>query len=172
MSIIERGGAGVVLKPVKMVSHTYPNDVYILCNLMQKFYPQYYDAWCQLYDNEGASFSCSNCELFYLRKEDFNAYCSFLFDLLFRVRDAIGNVDRVPYHKRYCAFLGERLLSVYLLANKRKVAYAESIPYKKFPINIVWKIIHILRFDKTSLYKLIREKRQEGKVRKTSYSRT
>lgn len=173
-SLVEGGYKGIVLTPFKMVPHSYPEDISILCNVMQTFYPKYYTAWTSIYNADGSSKSnnCSNCELFYLTKDEFNAYCQFLFDILFRVRSIIGNVDRIPYHKRYCAFLGERLLSVFLLANNINVAYAKMLPYKRFPINILWKIVHLTKINKSNLYMYIKHKLVKNEVRKSSYRRT
>ena len=149
-SFIREGYQGVVLKPFKMCPHSYPEDIPVICNILQEVNPKYYNAWKLIYNEDGSSKSenCSNCELFYLTKNEFNAYCRFLFDVLFKVRSKIGDVNRTPYHKRYCAFLGERLLSVYLLANNTKVAYVEMLPYREFPINVLRKIIHLLRINK------------------------
>ena len=156
-SLTEKGYNGIVLKPFKMVSHSYPEDITILCNVLQEFYPQYHNAWKLIYNEDGSSKSenCSNCELFYLTKNVFDAYCSFLFGVLFKIRAIIGDVNRIPYHKRYCAFLGERLLSVYLLANNTNVAYTEMLSYKKFPINLLSKIVHLLRINRSNFNCLI-----------------
>ena len=75
----------------------------------------------------------------------------------------------MPYHKRYCAFLGERLLSVYLEANKLETKF--------YPIecnqNIIIKAVkRALRkspipLSKCKLLIYIRNKRM--KKRKSSY---
>lgn len=56
---------------------------------------------------------------------------------MFEVKEIIRDVDRSPYDKRYLAFLGERLLSVYLKANNKNVFYCKL---NKLDESIVIKI--------------------------------
>ncbi len=95
-------------------------------------------AWNELYNSDGSSKNkknnCYSGQMFYCNASEFNNYCTFLFNTLFKVRSVIGDVDREMSHKRYCAFLGERLLTTYILANHCNVLtsdtrYNESIVY-------------------------------------------
>ena len=112
----------IVCKPTTMVAHSYPEDISVLETILERDFKEYYPVWKELYNSDGSSRcdfkNCSNCELFFTRFDEFNSYCSFIFAVLFRLRQHIGDVDRTPYHNRYCAFIGERLLSVYLIKNK------------------------------------------------------
>ena len=111
--------------PVTMVAHDYPEDIKVLEEVLEKSFPDYFEYWKQLYNHDGSSRdngkTCVNCEMFFTTGNELERYCSFLFGVLFPVRHVIGNVERPDYHKRYCAFLGERLLSVYLLKNHCRV---------------------------------------------------
>ena len=111
----------IVREPETMVSHDYPEDIHILRDILKKDETGYLEAWDAIYDETGASLGGkknSYCmQMFYADKQSFLDYCDFLFRVLFQVREQIGDCDRPAYHKRYCAFLGERLLSVYLLRN-------------------------------------------------------
>lgn len=120
----------IVRDPIKIVKHDYKHDIEVIQNILKKQYPSYYYVWQELYDSNGESIAenCVNCEMFYTSVKEFNNYCEFLFGVLFEVSKTIGEVDRSPYHKRYCAFLGERLLSVYLIKNK-KTQYNVSAKY-------------------------------------------
>lgn len=83
---------------------------------------KYYDTWKLLYDEDGASkIGMNPAQLFITTYGEFDKYCSFLFSVLESVRCILGDVEDVPYYKRYCAFIGERLLTTYILANKREV---------------------------------------------------
>lgn len=117
----------IVRDSVYMVPHDYPDDVHVLEYVLAESYPEYYVQWKKLYNSSGESLekaeNCDNCELFYTTVEEFDNYCDFLFDVLLKVRKKIGKVDREPYHKRYCAFLGERLLSVYLKKNNMEAEH-------------------------------------------------
>ena len=117
--IMNREAEWIVRDPVCIPQHSYPEDVTVLISILKADYPQYYEAWNCCYDARGEGKVCYNCELFYTSSNEFKNYCEFLFSVLFKVYDVIGNVEREPYHKRYLAFLGERLLTVYLYANNR-----------------------------------------------------
>lgn len=123
----------IVRKPEKIKAHSYPNDVKILREVLKKDFPSYYIAWEYLYTQDGASKedrrNCISSQMFFTTKGEFEQYCNFLFSVLDEVYEKIGNVKRDKFHKRYCAFLGERLLSVYLLTNN-SVVYNVPTMYK------------------------------------------
>ena len=54
---------------------------------------------------------------FFLKYDIFISYCDFLFDILFKIEQELGDVDRIYGH------ISERLLDVYL--NKNKIIYKE-----------------------------------------------
>ena len=122
------------------------------------------------YDAGGGSEKvCFNCELFYTSSDEFEKYCEFLFSVLFKVYSAIGKVEREPYHKRYCAFLGERLLTVYLYANNKTMYSALIEDNAKYYIRFIRKVSRILGLNRDSaLVKSVRHilKRDE---RRSSY---
>lgn len=117
-----RNNSWIVRKPQSIEKHTYIDDVTTLRLVLEKYYPEYYISWEKLYDIDGSSKNgvenCFCAEMFYVSYNVFCNFCEFLFDVLFKVKDIVGDVERTPYHKRYCAFLGERLLSVYIATNK------------------------------------------------------
>ncbi len=127
---------------VEMPKHTYEHDVKILEEVLKEYYHEYYSVWQELFDSTGKSKSqnCANCEMFYTTVDEFEKYCEFLFGVLFKVYDRIGEVDREPYHKRYCAFLGERLLSVYLVKNNRIVYNCQIRPKRNVFISYLRSI--------------------------------
>ena len=71
------------------------------------------------------------CNMFIMRKEYFNEYCSWLFALLFEVEK---NIDISNYSKndaRIFGFLGERLLDVWLNANNLKYFENNIVYFEK-----------------------------------------
>lgn len=117
----------IALKPFGINAHTYTEDIKVLREVIKTKFPKYLKAWDEIYDERGAGrgLNCSGLELFYTTKTEFNNYCKYLFDILFEVKEIIRDVDRSPYDKRYLAFLGERLLSVYLKADNKNVFYCK-----------------------------------------------
>ena len=64
-------------------------------------------------------------------------YCDFLFEVLNRIENRLGDVDRLY------GYIGERLLDVYL--NKNNIEYREIKVNNTEPINWVKKIYEFLR---------------------------
>lgn len=64
--------------------------------------------------------------MFIMKKEIFNEYCSFIFPILKRCEELIGTKEDV-YQNRYVGFLAERLVSIFLTKHKKyKVAIADK----------------------------------------------
>lgn len=129
--ISSRNNVWIVRGKEAIRKHSYPKDVEVLVSILKKEYPDYYESWKKIYDNSGASVrmdaNCETCQMFFTSGRDFNNYCCFLFDVLAKLHKKLGNVNREKYHKRYCAFLGERLLSVYLMTNNSIVRSVPTI---------------------------------------------
>lgn len=64
--------------------------------------------------------------MFIMKRDIFDGYCQWLFDILFRVEQAIDISAFSQYDKRVFGFLSERLLDIYLEAN--------HIGYKEVPV--------------------------------------
>ena len=68
--------------------------------------------------------------MFIMKRDLFDDYCSFIFPILEECERRIGQKDDI-YQNRYIGFLAERLLSVYLTKNRHlKVAIAEKTFYE------------------------------------------
>lgn len=93
-----------------------------LKEILVKDFPDYYEYWQNgIYDGNIHGFNscikCASCNLFYTDAKSFNEYCEFLFDVLFKLRNTVGDVDWAPSDKRYCAQVSERILTAYLERN-------------------------------------------------------
>ena len=64
--------------------------------------------------------------MFIMKKDIFDGYCQWLFDILFQVEREIDTSGYSAYDKRVFGFVSERLLDIYLEAN--------GIPYKEVPV--------------------------------------
>ncbi|MBE5912922.1 MAG: DUF4422 domain-containing protein [Pseudobutyrivibrio ruminis] len=107
----------IVKKGVKAIAHDYPDDIDVIKEILYEKYPRYYKSWVNLYNCDGSSDLrvCNAANMFVTSKEEFEKYCDWIFPIMFELKKRVGDVEeREKYHKRYCAFIAERLLSVYI----------------------------------------------------------
>ena len=64
--------------------------------------------------------------MFIMKRDIFDSYCQWLFDILFQVEENVDTSSYSQYDKRVFGFLSERLLDVYLEAN--------GIGYQEIPV--------------------------------------
>ena len=62
----------------------------------------------------------SPCNLFIMKKKMFEEYCNFVFPILFELEKMIDTSTYDGYQKRQCAFLAERLTSLFLFSKKQQ----------------------------------------------------
>lgn len=94
-------------------------DLYLVEEAINTLYPEYYDEFNKILNSSSASY----CNMFIMKKKDFNNYCKWLFDILFYVEE---NIDMEGYsveESRVFGYLAEILLNVWIDKNKLKVKY-------------------------------------------------
>ena len=161
----------IVRDPIKLKKHSYEADIKVLESVLREDFDTYYSVWQDLYypTGESKTINCYYCQMFYTTVDEFNNYCEFLFGVLLKVYEKIGEVDREPYHKRYCAFLGERLLSVYLLRNKRNVYIAPIDDRANRLIRTARSVYRRIGLDKNPVIKGLAGILRKGRKRQSSY---
>ena len=83
-----------------------------------------------------------NCNMFIMKYNIFIDYCDFLFDILLKIEERLGNIDRLY------GYISERLLDVYI--NKNKYEYKEVRVIETEHINWPKKIFEFLKRKYTS----------------------
>ena len=101
--------------------------------VIQECYPSYLEA----FDEQMNKRSLHLYNMFIMRYDLFIDYCVFLFDVLEKVENKLGDVPRLY------GYLGERLLDVYILKNK--ISYREVKVINKEPENWARKIFNFLK---------------------------
>lgn len=100
-------------------------------NIIMEKYPDYVDSFDEVMD--GRSFYAFN--MFISRKELFDSYYEWLFDILFELESRIDISTYDDYNKRIFGFLSERLFNVWLkhqnLNIKEIVVYNSEEDFKK-----------------------------------------
>lgn len=127
--------------------HKEPSEVSALIEILRQDYPDYYESFMTLYDEKGAGKECNACQLFITGHSSFDAYCDFLFGVLRKLRQRLGEKEGERFYMRYCAFLGERLLSVYLHANHCEVMEVPVL-FSSLKLRIAGKIATFLRLNR------------------------
>lgn len=77
----------------------------------------------------------SQYNMLFCRRELFDAYCAWLFPILFRLEDQVDLTHVNDYQKRLFGFLSERLLNVWVLRNGLKVKYAPIVHTAYSPLD-------------------------------------
>lgn len=132
----------ITLKPIAICKHPVPDEVDCVIQLLKEQNISDYNAWNKLYDNEAAAKGnyCRGGNMFITSGKLFIDYCNWLFPLLKEMRYRIGNKPEVrPYMRRYCAFMGERLLAVYI-ESKKIPTLSVDIRFKKWWIPLLGKV--------------------------------
>ena len=85
-------------------------DLDLVLGLINEFYPHLSDA-AQRYVN-GKNIYC--CNMFIMRKQLFDDYCAFLFDILQKFEERKDISDYAPVDARVHGYLGERICGMYI----------------------------------------------------------
>ncbi|MDI6552894.1 DUF4422 domain-containing protein [Leuconostoc falkenbergense] len=106
-------------------------------------YPDYID----VFEKQMSKTTSHMFNMFIMRREEFNAYSDWLFDILFEVESMIQNdvLNWSPYEKRVYGFLSERLLDVWIVQN--------NIRYTEVPVLFMEKQNWLLKGGKFLLRK-------------------
>jgi len=95
----------VLKRQISIQTQTYFPNVAIE-KILKEDFPDYYMEWKKSF--------FSDASMFYTDAKSFNEYCVFLFEVLFKLRRTVGEVDYVPHFKRYCSLTGQFLLTTYI----------------------------------------------------------
>ena len=105
------------------------SDVDAIRKIVNAKYPEYIASFDKMFG--GHKLYTGN--LFITKKELFDSYCSWLFDILFEFEKG-NDIEKYTreYNKRVYGFLAERLLNVFLLHNKFKIKELPAINIEKY----------------------------------------
>ena len=114
-------------------------DLDITEDILRQYYPEYMPAYKMVMDStKGHRFN-----MMVMRRDLFDGYCNWLFDVLFRLEDRLDISEYSAYDRRVFGFVSERLLDVWLLTNK--VDYCELPVVNMENQNWPKKIINFLK---------------------------
>lgn len=151
----------IVLEPSFAKVHEPTDEVSAIKKALKESSEKDYKAWCKLYDERAASINknCYTCNIFVAKGKTFKEYCSWLFSVLRKMREDVGDKPEVVKNeRRYCAFIGERLMSVYVESHHLPVLCV-GIYQKKGWLKHAVMLSQVLHIKKTSwLYRTLSKK--------------
>ncbi len=106
--------------------------------------------YLEYFDRHMTKTSEHNCNMFIMKYNIFIDYCDFLFDILFKIEEKLGNINRLY------GYISERLLDVYIDKNGYK--YKEVKVIETEHINLPKKIYEFLKrkYNKKEFYLVIK----------------
>lgn len=115
-------------------AHTmYIEPLEITGNIINEKYPEYSEYFEKLHKRTSAHMF----NMFVMKKEIFNEYCKWLFDILFELESRVDSSKYNEFHARFYGRISELLLDVYIQKN--------NIPYKEVGFIYMEKINKIVK---------------------------
>ncbi len=140
----------IVAKSHSNPPHTYIHEWEIFRDIIKNDYPLYYSALLDNYDyRDGSGMTCNGTNMFITSAEQFEKYCDTIFEICKKLREAIGDTDVPKYNQRYCAFMAERFLTIYLEAHKY-CKYETKVYRKRWYLGILSKYARRLGINKNN----------------------
>lgn len=117
----------------------HKEDLDLTRSIIKGKYLEYLDT----YDKELSKTSGHKFNMFVMKKDIFNGYCAWLFDILFELENRLDISNYSSYDSRVFGFVSELLLDVYI--NKNNIKY-KDIPYVYLEkVNWINKIVNFLK---------------------------
>ena len=117
----------------------YRKDLNVLETILKERSPEYLNA----FENIMEQTSLYLYNMFVMRTEDFEAYCGWLFPILFELEERVDISEYDSYQRRVFGFLSERLFNVWLLHNQLKVKELKVVNIEGE--NLIFKAINMLK---------------------------
>ena len=106
------------------VKHHNKRDIDITRDVIKDIYPEYLTS----FDKTMEECKMYSCNMFICKKDIFDAYSEWLFNVLFELEKRIDISSYDKYQKRVFGFISERLLRVWILKNHIRIR--ECLVYK------------------------------------------
>jgi len=94
----------------------FEKDILILKDVLSEKYPDYIDSFNKLMKSRRLHLY----NMFVMKRQDFESYIKWLFDVLFEVEKRVDISGYSPYQARIYGFMSERLWNVWLMKNELK----------------------------------------------------
>ncbi len=132
-------------------AHTlYIETLFAAGEIIKEKYPQYFGEFQNLKTRKSAHMF----NMFIMKKELVNDYCTWLFDILFELKNRIDPKNYDTFHARYLGRVSELLFDVWLYTNgydysEVKVIDMEKVNWVKKGFSFLWAKISGKRYKKS-----------------------
>lgn len=116
--LTENKNAWVVSKAVSIPKHKSDYEVRVFENILKDNGD--YETWRSIYNADASSDNCFSAQMFITSGSEFKRYCEYIFPILERFRAENKQPSDEKYYRRFCAFFGERMLSLYIKKTSRQ----------------------------------------------------
>ena len=142
----------ISLTPEQNRDHPVPDEVAAAVVALTESGEKYINAWNKLFDEVARGRAAVNRggNMFITDGKTFNEFCAWIFEVLGSVRKQVGDKPEVEASwRRYCAYIGERLLSVYIEANQLP-SLGVPMRFQKWWLPYVRAIANKFKLDRQS----------------------
>lgn len=122
----------------------FKKDLDKVREIISEKYPDYVDTYDQVMQGNQTYF----LNMMICKKELFDSYCSWLFDILFELEKSVDLEGYTPYQKRIYGFISERLLTIWVLKNNLKIKEMGVVNTEEkypFPKNILVRVKRVIK---------------------------
>mgnify|MGYP001209344087 CR=1 FL=1 len=92
------------------------NDLRETEKIINELFPEYINSFNEVMNRK----TLHLYNMFILKKDDFDSYCEWLFNILFELEKRIDITDYNKYQSRVFGFISERLFNVWIIYNRKK----------------------------------------------------
>lgn len=110
---------------------------------LKKIIKEEYATYLPFFNQIVKKHSASYCNMFIMKKDDFNEYCTWIFDVLEKMEKITDISDYSKSEKRIYGYLSEILLNVWIAKKNMKIKYVKMIRTDENFTNIIKRFIFI-----------------------------
>ena len=135
-------GTGLDVKQALISGHVYEKDFELLRNVIVKLYPDYETAFDGVFRGK----KTFPCNIFIAKKDEWDKYYAWLFSIFDEMEKHVDMTDYSKQERRLYGYLSERLFTVYVVKNNKRVKelrmLAPKPPFFKRVKNRLKRIFH------------------------------
>ena len=117
------------------------DDLMLTGKIISELYPDYVDDFNQVLSSKDFAI----CNMFIMKKTDFDKYAEWLFNILFELEKRVDISSYDNYNKRLFGFLSERLFNVYVHHNFEKSEIKNINIYETEKVSLLKRVFSRLK---------------------------